>query len=81
MTDWIKKKKKPKTRGGRMGKAGKTEDFEISPVIVIESSEDGPKVRNKKMVTDNMGNVEFKAKGGRVKLALRGGGRAYNKNS
>ena len=75
----------PKGRktSGPMSKLGEDK------VLIIEMGKDGPKITNKKMFTDNMGNVEFKAKGGRAgykmgskcKLATKGKGRAYGKNS
>ena len=60
-----------------------------SKVIVIEMGKDGPITKGKTMLEDIMGNVEFKAKGGRAgykngskcKLATKGKGRAYGKNS
>ena len=62
-----------------------------SKVMVIEMGADGPKTIRKKKIIDSMGNVEIQemAKGGRAgyrmggkcKLAKRGKGKAYGKNS
>ena len=75
---------------GKKGKLGNLSGKKKeSNVMVITAGEDGPKTTNKKMFIDSMGNVEFRAKGGRAgfkmgskcKLATKGKGRAYGKNS
>jgi len=75
---------RPKSPRNEIGNSPKEDK-----ILIIEMGKDGPKVTNKKMFIDNMGNVEFKAKGGRAgykmgskcKLAMKGKGRAYGKNS
>ena len=80
---------KTRSMQGPKGEAGRPKSPKEDKILIIEMGKDGPKVTNKKMFIDNMGNVEFKAKGGRAgykmgskcKLAMKGKGRAYGKNS
>tara|TARA_R100001015_G_C4445703_1_gene37656 strand:- start:168 stop:422 length:255 start_codon:yes stop_codon:yes gene_type:complete len=82
-----KEQNKQRTAGPPSAKEKKKE----SAVMVIEMGTDGPKAIRKKKIIDSMGNVEIQdmAKGGRVgyrmggkcKLAKRGKGKAYGKNS
>ena len=81
-----KEQNKQKTAGPPSTREKKKE----AAITILEIGTDEPKIIRKKKVTDNMGNVEFKAMGGRIgykagstgcKLAMKGKGRAYGKNS
>ena len=82
-----KEQNKQKTAGPPSTREKKKE----SAIMVIEMGADGPKTIRKKKIIDSMGNVEIQemAKGGRAgyrmgskcKLATRGKGKAYGKNS
>ena len=84
------KKKTPKAGIGNLpGK--KKEEIEVMVMEMIDGRQhpDSIKFKKEKMFRDNRGNIEFKAKGGRAgykmgskcKLATKGKGRAYGKNS
>ena len=81
MSDYIKKKEKkselgPLGRRKARGKEGKMEGFPSMQILVI--GEDG---KQKMGTFDADGKIQFR-KGGRVcKLAKKGKGRAYGKNS
>ena len=77
---------------GRRGKGGgmTPKENNLIPIYVITSDGKEMKVTGDKFLKLNGNNVEMKAKGGRVglksgskgcKLAMKGKGRAYGKNS
>ena len=87
------KGKKASDPMGGLGKSGKKlpKEKEVMIMQMIDGGQhpDSIKLKKIKKFTNSDGNIEFKAKGGRVgykmgskcKLATKGKGRAYGKNS
>ena len=89
-TEYITKKKTKRKMGPASGLGKKETEVMVMQMIDGRQHPDSIKLKKMKKFTNSDGNIEFKAKGGRVglksgskgcKLAMKGKGKAYGKNS